>query len=158
VQETNVQVQSNAPAANTASMRTLRQVIDTTLPLVGTGILLGVAFFKYELRDAAFVVLGVFLMEVGIWKLAHKLLPNQRKYHALRTKADQFLALVRHLNRVALRVKENDTPENRQAVEEIRQKMHHMVDRMTAVAGKTDAELAVAAKMTQEKDFAGVAT
>jgi hypothetical protein len=153
-----VQVQSNEPEANTAGVRTLRQVIDTTLPFVGTGILLGVAFFKYELQDAALVVLGVFLMEVGIWKLAHKLLPNQRRYYALRTQADQFLALVRHLNKVALRVKENDTPANRQSVEDIRQKMYHMVDRMTAVAGKTDTELAAEARLTWKNDVVGVAT
>ena len=150
-------VQSNAPDAKTSDVRTLRQVMDIALPLVGTGIILGVALFKQEIQDAAFVVLGVFLIEVGIWKLAHKLLPDQRKYHTLRTQADQFLTLVRQLNTMALRVKENDTPENCQAVEEIRQKMQHMVDRMAAVAGKTDAELAAEARLGRQKGVAGVA-
>jgi hypothetical protein len=156
--ETNVQGQSNASEVKIAGVRTLRQRMDVTLQLVGTGLILGVALFKQELQDAAFIVLGVFLIELGIWKLAHKLLPDQRKYNALRAQADQFLTLIRQLNAAALRVKENDTSENRQAVEEIRQKMQHMVDRMTAVAGKTDAELAVAAKLARKKGFADIAT
>jgi hypothetical protein len=155
VKETDVEVQSNAPDAKTSGVRTLRQVMDIALPLAGTGIILGVALFRQELQGTAFIVLGVFLVEVGIWKLAHKLLPEQRKYHALRAQADQFLTLVRQLNTAALRVKENNTPENFQAVEEIRQKMQHMVDRMAAVAGKTDAELAAAARLERKKEVAG---
>ena len=150
--ETNVPVQSNASATKTSGWRTLRQVMHTALPLVGVGIILGVTCFKQELQDAAFVVLGVCLIEVGIWKLAHKLLPEQRKYHALRAQADQFLTLVRQLNTAALRVKEADTPENRRAVMEIRQNMQHMVDRMTAVAGKTDTELTAEAELAWKQN------
>jgi hypothetical protein len=149
----NVYMQDKVLEARPAGVHTLRRAMHTALPLAGLGLICSVALFRQELRDAAFIVLGICLIEVGISKLAHKLLPEQRKYHALRAHADQFLMLVRQLNTAALRVKTDDTPGNRRTVEAISLKMHGLVDRMACVGGKTNADLITEAMHERQKDF-----
>ena len=123
--------------------RILRQVIDTGLPLLGVSIILGAVLFLETLHArVVVVVLGLLLIEMGVWKLAHQLLPNERQFHTLRTEGERFLLLIRHLNDAALALQDNDDPENRQAFAEIREMMHQSVEHMAEVAGKTDAELA----------------
>ncbi len=125
-------------------MRTLRKVIDIGLPLLGVAVILSaVLVVKDNLRiQIALVGLGMVLIEVGVWKAAHKLLPDDRKYLALRTEGDLFVKLIRQLNAAALAMKESDSPEYRQAFEEVRDAMQQAVERMADVAGKTNAELA----------------
>jgi len=122
--------------------RILRQVIDTGLPIVGVCITLGAVLFLEALHArVAVVVLGLLMIETGVWKLAHQLLPSERQFHTLRTEGERFLLLIRHLNDAALALQDNDTPETRQAVADIRDMMHQSVERMAEVAGKTDAEV-----------------
>ncbi len=120
-----------------------RHAIDTGLPFVGVLVILSAVLFVRGLRvQTPIVVLGILMLEAGIWKLAHQLLPSERTYQALRCEGDQFLGLLRQLNTAALAVQERDTPENHQAFGEVRDAMHQAVERMADVAGKTDAELA----------------
>lgn len=140
----------NVYGTASSDIRNMRKIFDTVVPLIGVVIVLGVAFLNQELRDIVYVVLGVTLIEVGLWKLSHKIFPDQRKYHALRTQADQFLRQVRLLNAAVLKVRENDSAANRQAIEEIRQAMFAMVEQMTDVAGKTDADLTTPAPLTRD--------
>jgi hypothetical protein len=126
--------------------------MNMVLPLLGIGIILAVALCKYALQDAALVILGVLLIETGIWKLSHKLLHEQRKYNALRAQGDLFLVFVQQLNAASLRLKAQDTPANRQAVENIRQHMQQLVEHMAASAGKTDAEIAAEAAVRMEQE------
>jgi hypothetical protein len=137
--------------------RHLRKFIDIGLPIVGTIIIFSVVLFRQELRDMIFVVIGFLMIEVGAWKVAHKLLPNERKYHALRREGDQFLALIQQLNSAALLMKEDDTPANREAFERVQSEMQSAIDRMAVVAGKTDSELTDTADQAWKNDFFGVA-
>ncbi len=125
-------------------MRTLRKVIDISLPFAGVAVVLAaVLFIRDDLRmQIAVVGLGMLLIEVGVWKGAHRLLPSERKYLALRTEGDLFMKLLRQLNAAALVLRENESPERHQAFEEVRDAMRQAVERMAHVAGKTDAELA----------------
>ena len=88
-------------------MRTLRKIIDISLPLLGVAVILSaVLFVRDNLRtQIAFVGLGMVLIEVGVWKVAHKLLPNERKYLALRAEGDLIIKMVRQLNAAALAMK-----------------------------------------------------
>ncbi len=133
---------SSFPRVQRSALRRLLQAIDTGLPFVGVLVILSaVLFVREDLRvQAPIVVLGILMLEAGIWKLAHQILPSERTYHALRCEGDQFLGLIRQLNTAALAVTERDTPENHQAFEEIRDAMHRSVDCMARLAGKTDAE------------------
>ena len=146
-------------AAKTSDRRSQLQTMNKALPLLGAGIILAVTLYKYALQDAAIVILGVVLIEVGIWKLSHKLVLEQRKYNALRAQGNLFLVLVQQLNAASLRLKAEETPANHQAVENIRQHMQQLVDHMAASAGKTDAEIAAeAARRAEQDNLAGVHT
>jgi hypothetical protein len=109
--------------------------------MLGVMIILGAVLFLSEIRiQIAIVMVGIVLIEAGVWKVAHQLLPNDRRYHALRYEIDRFIALSRDLNEAALIVKVEDTPENRHAFDEIRESMHRAVDQISDVAGMTAAE------------------
>ncbi len=125
-------------------MRKLRTFIDNALPFIGVALILGAMLtLREDLRiQIAVVGLGILMVELGVWRFGHKVLPSERKYLALRAETDRFIELVRALNTAALAVKANGSPENRQAFQQVQETMQHAVARMAEVAGKTDAELA----------------
>lgn len=125
-------------------MTTLRKLIDIAIPLTGVAVILGaVLFLRSDLRvQIAVVGLGMLLIEIGVWKFPHQLLGTGRKYLALRTEVERFLALVRQLNSAAIALRLDDSPQNRQALQQVPDAMRQAVDRMVHVAGKTEAELA----------------
>jgi hypothetical protein len=123
-------------------LRHLRKGFDIGLPLIGVMIILGAVLFLRGIRiQIAVVMVGIVLIEAGVWKIAHQLLPNDRRYHTLRYEIDAFIALSRDLNEAALAAKVEDTPENQRAFDEIREAMHRAVDQISDVAGKTEKEL-----------------
>lgn len=123
-------------------MRRIRRTIEILIPVLGMLIVLGALLFILELRTQIIVtIVGLLLIEVGVWDLARPLLPNERQYHALRTEVDGFIALVRRLNAAALEADDVDSPEARRSLEDVRTEMTRAVDRMAMVAGRTDAEI-----------------
>lgn len=117
-------------------MRTVRRKVDTLLPVVGIVVVLSAVLFLWQnlYLQVSVVVVGIFLIEAGIWKLAHPLLPSQRKYRALRDEVDGFIGLVRRLNTAAIERQEL-TPEAEARVAAVRQEMLESVDRMVEYAG-----------------------
>src|SRR5688572_14893748 len=87
------------------------------------------------------VIVGLLLVEAGIWKLTQPLLPNERKYTALRREVDGFLGLVRRLNSSALEMKRGPAPDAQREYEAVQSEMHAMVNRLALYAGKTEDEL-----------------
>jgi hypothetical protein len=123
-------------------MRIFRRFIDILVPLTGMLVVLGAVLFVVQLRaQIAIVIVGILIIEAGIWKVANPLLPNERKFFALREEGDQFIRLIRRLNRAALDVKAKDTLLNREVLDDLREEMVASVDRMFAVAGKTDQDV-----------------
>lgn len=117
-------------------MKTVRRKVDTLLPVVGIVVVLSAVLFLWQnlYLQVAVVVAGIFLIEAGIWKLAHPLLPSQRKYRALRAEVDDFIGLVRRLNTAAVE-RHGLTPDADARVEAVRQEMLESVDRMVEYAG-----------------------
>lgn len=133
---------SIAPASSSRRLRRWRRLLDPCVSALGILVILGAVLFGQELRTQIVVTTcGIVLIEVGVWRLAQRLLPNQRQYYALRAEVDRFLQLVRHLNAAALARKAHDTPETHQALAQVHQEMQQAVERMVTLAGKTDAEL-----------------
>ena len=125
-------------------MSTFRKVIDIGLPFVAVAAILGAVLF---VRDSlsiqvAIVGLGMVGLEVGTWKLRRQVLMNKRKGLALRAEGDQFLKQLRVLHAAAIAMKDNDSAERHQAFDDARDAMRRSVDRIAAMAGKTDTELA----------------
>jgi len=142
-EEDTVQVQDDTQATTRSCRRILRQRLDTGLPFLGVVVILSAVLFMPEFRgQVAIVVLGMLLLEAGVWKLAHHVLPCERQYLALRYETDVFITLVRQLNAAALMVKAHDSPTHRHAFEDVRQAMQQTLERLCAVAGRTEAELA----------------
>jgi hypothetical protein len=117
--------------------RRLRKAIEFGLPIVGMLIVFGSLLFVPStlLQIQVFVVLiGVLILEAGVWGLTTGILPNERRYLSLREEGDHFLVLIRALNKAAVeknRKRQASSEEFREAVS----LMHASVERMASVAG-----------------------
>jgi hypothetical protein len=129
------------------SLRELLKAIDVVVPVLGIVVVLGAVLFVIQLRlQIVLVVAGLLMVEVGVWKLAIRLMPDERKFTALRTEVDRFVDLVRELNRAALEERGTPSVEARQEFEDIVARLHETTDRIAAVAGKTRNELQLEAQ------------
>ena len=123
-------------------MRKLRRFIQFLVPAVGMALVIGAVIFGESLAVQLFlVVAGLLLTEAGIFRLADPILPDERRYTALRVETDHFTALVRQLNAATLALHEGDREGSSFALDEVRREMHRSVDRMVDFAGKTGEEI-----------------
>ncbi len=120
--------------------RTIRRSFDTTLTGIGMvfifgAVLLGGSQSLQLLMPMA--VIGVLLMEAGVWGMATKVLPTDRRYHGLRSEGDYMLSLIRDLNAAAVARAhgEDDGTRFLDTLEE----MHSSVVRMSELAGMDEA-------------------
>ena len=123
-------------------MRWLRKTFDVGLPIVGMFLVFLAALGVEDIQLRIILILiGLLLIEVGVWKLANPLYPNERRFNHLRTEVDQFITLARELNATALKARttRSDTLENR--MDAILASMRRSVDRMAEVAGKEEVEI-----------------
>jgi hypothetical protein len=118
-------------------MRSVRRSVDQALPVAGIIMVLAAVLFLWQnlYLQLAVVIAGIVLIEAGIWKLAHPLLPSQRKYRALRTEVDDFIDLVRRLNAAGVE-REAGAPGAIDSVAAVKREMLVSVDRMVDYAGK----------------------
>lgn len=77
-------------------------------------------------------LIGVLLMEAGIWGLSARFVPNQRKYTSLRDEGDKMLDLIRELNSAAI-AKERGT-EDAKRFQQTLEAMHSSVLKMSELA------------------------
>lgn len=117
-------------------MRKLRRFLDLLVPALGMALVIGAVVLGESLAVQLVVVIaGLLLTEAGLWRSVGPLLPDDRKYLALRAEADHFMTLVRQMNTVALAVDE-DQRGGRFPLEEVRVEMHRSIERMAEFAGK----------------------
>ena len=115
--------------------RRIRKLVDAGLPIAGMLMVFASVLLVTELRtQIAFVLVGVILIEAGIWKLANPLLPSERKYSALRNEVDDFIRRIRTLNRTAIAANAGDTAAQLER-EQILTELHAAVERMNSYAG-----------------------
>lgn len=109
--------------------------------VTGTGLALFAVLRLEAMYDRVLVaVLGLLLMQVGIWQLTATLLPNEREYRPLRKETDYFLSLLRRMNRAAVAAEGGSDYANAE-VERLHAELHHSVDRMLRLAGRTEENL-----------------
>lgn len=117
--------------------RKLRRVLPAVLPVLGIAVVLAAVLIDGSVGvKVLLVALGLLLTEAGVWRLADPILPDDRKYMALRSEADRFMALVRQLNTAAIALDEGDEEGPRFALAELEREMRQSVDRMVEVAGR----------------------
>lgn len=124
-------------------VRVYRSLIGFGFPLAGVATIFGAVLYVYELRDqVALIAMGILMIEAGVWRLAKPFMPSERRFRALRAEVDAFRKAVQRLNSAAIELKKNETPETRTAYEQSIQELIGVAERITAVAGKTDEDLA----------------
>ena len=121
-------------------MRRLRKGIELGLPILGVLLVLAAVLFFFQnlYLQIVIVLLGLVLIEAGIWNLAAPILPSERKYMALRNEVDAFIRLVRRLNKAALELAAESTPQNRAKLLQVRDEMLESVKRMELFAGQRE--------------------
>jgi len=123
-------------------VRPLRIILDRSLRILGIVLVVGAILLGRSIYSQLAVgLVGLMCIELGVWQLAHRLLPNDRRFHALRRELDAFVECSRQLNQAALAIQINDTPEQRAAFDDLRRALHQSVDVIAEVAGKRQEDL-----------------
>jgi hypothetical protein len=123
-------------------VRKFRRAMHLLVPAVGMALVLGAVLLGESLPTQLFlVVAGLLLTEAGIWRLAEPILPDERKYAALRDETDHFMALVRQLNSAALSLDRGEVAGSRFVLEEVEREMRRSLDRLVDFAGKTSEQM-----------------
>ena len=119
--------------------RKIRRVLEIALPILGMGVIFGsVLSGPASLQLQVLLVLsGILILEAGVWGLASRLLPNERRYLGLREEGNHFIDLIRELNRAAVAKLEGDEGhKNEERFRDALEQMHASVKRMGELAGK----------------------
>ncbi len=127
-------------------MRTIRKAVELGTPIVGmitvfaAVLLIPPANLQIQLVT---VLVGVLLIEAGVWGLTNPFLPNERHYLSLREEVDDFIDLVRQLNAAAIekRMLGDSTEQVNGAFEETLADLHSSVRRMGQLAGVETGEV-----------------
>ena len=115
--------------------RNIRRSIDAGLTGLGIAVVFSSIILGSSLDIRAqlpIALIGVLLMEAGIWGLASRFVPNQRKYTKLRSEGDKMLDLIRELNAAAISKDRGD--EDAKRFQETLAAMHESVVRMSGLA------------------------
>jgi len=124
-----------APCSGMRSIRRLSQVILTFLG--GSTVVYAVYRIPGMRERVLLVILGLLIMELGIWQVTAFMFPNQREFKPLRKETEYFLKLVRRLNRASVAA-ERGSPNALLEIDRVHEEMHHSVDRMRRLAGESE--------------------
>ncbi len=126
--------------------RKIRRGLEIALPLLGMGIIFGSVLFGPDSLQlqVLLVLIGVLILEAGVWGLTSTFLPNERRFLSLREEGDHFLGLIRDLNAAAIARGEGE--EDDKLFRETRARMHTSVERMAELAGQDDVAIAAEAE------------
>ncbi len=114
--------------------RRIHRDLARALGVLGMGfVFMSVSWFNPGTVQVLILTLGLSLLLAGIWYSGNPILTRERKYTALRNEMNDFIDLVRELNKAAL------APEQQGEMENVKARMREGIERMGAVAGKIDA-------------------
>lgn len=119
--------------------RKIRRSVDIILTAVGIAIIFCTVLFSASLTlqvQILAALMGVLLMEVGVWGLSSRIYSSERKYTGLREEGDNILNLVRELHAAAVAKDRGD--EDARRFQATLQEMHTSVERMASLAGSED--------------------
>jgi hypothetical protein len=122
-------------------MRTIRRFSQVVFTLLGAAIVIFAVYRVTGIYQRVLIaVLGLVVMELGVWQVTRAFFPNEREYRPLREETDYFLKLVRRLNNAALSAGQGVVGAETE-LEQVHSDMYHSVDRMRRLAGFTAEEL-----------------
>ncbi len=118
-------------------MRVIRKAVELGMPVLGmvtvfaAVLLIPPANLQVQL---VVVLVGVLLIEAGVWGLTKPFLPNERYYLSLREEVDDFIDLVRQLNTAAID-KRSGREASAEAFDQTLEELHASVRSMGRLAG-----------------------
>lgn len=119
----------------------MHRILNAGLPIVGMLVVFGAVLFVDDRQTLILVVLlGILLIEAGVWKLSNPFLPTERRFNELRLEVDQFMELVRELNTAGIEARKDDDAAAWARFENTLATMHASVERMAAAAGRGEGE------------------
>ncbi len=125
-------------------MRKIRRLIELGLPIIGMVVVFGAILLPTINLDlqlqVVIALVGILMIEAGVWKLTSPFLPSERKYIALRGEVDRFIDLVRQLNSAVMK-SGSESGESSSAVLETLDSMHASVEKMGSLAGREAPDL-----------------
>lgn len=119
--------------------RKLKRQLDIGLTALGIGIIFSAVILGASLEIEAqlpLALLGVLMMEAGVWGLSTKLFPSERRYSSLRSEGDRMIQLIRELNHAA--IGQSTGQEDAKRFQATLQEMHESVVKMSELAAKED--------------------
>ncbi len=128
-------------------MRKIRRLIELGLPIIGMVVVFGAILLPTINLDlqlqVVIALVGILMIEAGVWKLTSPFLPSERKYIALRGEVDRFIDLVRQLNSAVMKSgsESGESGESSSAVLETLDSMHASVEKMGTLAGRETPDL-----------------
>ena len=117
--------------------RSIRRSIDLGLTGLGIGIIFTAVLLSASLTiqmQLPLALVGVLLMEAGVWGLSSKVFPSERRYIDLRAEGDNIIQLIRQLNAAALARDKGADEEGR--FQATLDEMHDSVKRMAELASR----------------------
>lgn len=115
----------------TSFRRKFNRYVSLVAAIIGVLVILSSFLFTGNLQAwYASVVIGLVIVLIGFWYGANPILTNERRYLALRSEVDDFIELVRKLNREAVRSGPSEE------FQQIKAAMLESIQRMTEFAGK----------------------
>lgn len=121
--------------------RNLRRSIDLVLTGLGVAFIFSAVILGGTLDiqlQLPLALLGVLLMEAGVWRLSARLFPSERRYSRLRAEGDRMIELIRELNSAA--ISRDRGMEDARRFQMTLETMHDSVVRMSALAALEDGE------------------
>src|SRR5262245_33204857 len=118
--------------------------------MVGTVTVFLAVVLSFSLAIQIILVLaGLLMIDWGAWSLTRLLVPNERRYRALRAEVNQFVRGVRRLNAAALGLRKEETTAARVAFQDALNSLHDSLGRIEYFAGKSDEDLVGAPSTTE---------
>ncbi|HUG39584.1 MAG TPA: hypothetical protein VMM12_03825 [Longimicrobiales bacterium] len=132
-------------SSSTEVRQTLRdrvaRVLDSGLPVLGVAIVMSAVMWGGGGWGPIWMaVTGLLLVEAGVWRLGSRVM-HERRYMPLRREVQRFTGLARDLHHATAAVRAEDTPASREVREAALAAMRSSLDRIVAVAGKTEEDL-----------------
>jgi len=120
--------------------RNIRRSIDLGLTGLGIGVIFTAVLISSSLdiqQQLPLALIGVLLMEAGVWGLSSKVFPNERRYIDLREEGDNIIELIRKLNAAAVAREKGEDDAGFQATLD---EMHDSVKRMAELAARDNGD------------------
>ncbi len=117
-------------------MQRLRLAFKLGLPMAGMFVaFVGVVYFTTDSARILSVLVGILLVEAGVWNLAARILPSTRRHLQLRAEVEGFVARIPELNAVAVDARSSNSPHDWERYRAVLSELHASVDRMGQFAG-----------------------